>query len=75
MSKPRSDLQRVEFTISLLMDADPHTQNALSLNLLTHLMGVAQNFGVDLSGGEAWAVVTPRPRGRQTTTQDVTEGP
>lgn len=56
--------QRVEFVISVCMTDDRDRQNALSLNLLTHLSKIAPDFGVALNDGEAWAVITPEMSGR-----------
>jgi hypothetical protein len=68
--------ERVEVTISMVMTEDRDQQNALALNMLTHMAEVADRFGVVLGGGETWArvdTVTAPPGGEITVTLQTEE--
>jgi hypothetical protein len=51
--------QRVDIQLSVVMTEDVDEQNALALNLLSHMARVASRFGVDLTAGAASAYIIP----------------
>lgn len=51
-------MQRVEITLSVVMDEDSDQQNALALNVGAHLLRVADRFGVYAHDGAVSVVIS-----------------